>query len=41
MEQYSLPDSDIARSLLIIEKIKHTPREYPRRAGTPAKSPLK
>lgn len=40
MEQYSLPDSDISRSLLIIEKVKHTPREYPRRAGTPAKSPL-
>lgn len=41
VEKYTLPESDIARSLLIIEKIKHTPGEYPRRAGTPAKQPLK
>lgn len=40
-EKYELPKSDIARSLLIIEKIKHTPSEFPRKAGTPAKSPLK
>lgn len=39
-EKYQLPGTDIARSLLIIEKIKHTPHEYPRKAGIPAKDPL-
>lgn len=40
-EKYELPGTEIARSLLVIEKIKHTPKTYPRRAGTPAKSPLR
>lgn len=37
---FRLPDSDIERSLILIEKIKHTPGRYPRKAGTPAKEPL-
>jgi len=28
------------RSLIIVEKISHTPHNYPRRAGVPAKHPL-
>ena len=36
-----LPDSDIERNIIIIRKIKSTPKEYPRKAGTPAKTPLK
>jgi len=36
-----LPDSDIYRNLLIINKIKNTPGKYPRKAGLPAKEPLK
>lgn len=32
--------SDMTRSLVLIEKIKETPRKYPRRAGIPAKRPL-
>lgn len=38
--EYRLPDSDIGRSLLLIRKEKNTPKNYPRKAGTPAKEPL-
>lgn len=37
---FELPDSDISRSLVVIEKIKATPGRYPRKAGTPLKDPL-
>ena len=36
----NLPDSEIQRSLVVIEKIKPTPGKYPRKAGTPLKEPL-
>ena len=37
------PDSEFAldHKILIIKKIKTTPSKYPRKAGTPAKEPLK
>lgn len=38
--KFSLPDSDIDRSLVMIKKVKHTPAKYPRKAGLPAKEPL-
>lgn len=38
---FSLPGSDIERSLVVIEKVKNTPGKYPRKAGTPLKEPLK
>lgn len=37
---FQLPDSEIDRSLIVIEKIKPTPVRYPRKAGTPLKEPL-
>lgn len=37
----TLPDTDIGRSLVHIKKIKHTPKAYPRKAGTANKQPLK
>lgn len=37
---YMLPDSDIARSLIVIRKAKETPRKYPRKSGMPSKTPL-
>ena len=37
---FNLPDSEIQRSLVVIEKIKPTPGKYPRKAGTPLKEPL-
>lgn len=37
---FDLPDSDIERSLVVIEKEESTQRIYPRKAGTPEKKPL-
>lgn len=37
---FQLPDSEIQRSLVVIEKIKAAPGKYPRKAGTPLKEPL-
>ena len=39
-EEFLLPDSDIKRNIIIIEKIKNTPSKYPRKSGTPVKQPL-
>ena len=38
--QFNLPQSDIKRTIIEIEKIKSTNPKYPRKAGTPAKEPL-
>ena len=37
---FQLPDSEIQRSLVVVEKVKATPGKYPRKAGTPLKEPL-
>ena len=37
---YTLPDSDITRSFIVISKEKPTPKAYPRKAGTAKKDPL-
>lgn len=37
---FMLPDSDIYRNLFLIEKVKNTPKKYPRKAGLPGKEPL-
>ncbi len=37
---FTLPDSDIQRTLVIIDKLKNTPKKYPRQAGKPNKEPL-
>lgn len=37
---FYLPDSDIGRTLLVINKEKSTPSKYPRKAGLPSKEPL-
>ena len=37
---FNLPDSEIQRSLVVIEKMNPTPGRYPRKAGTPLKEPL-
>lgn len=39
-EVFSLPDTDIGRSLVLIEKKQNTPAKYPRLAGKPSKEPL-
>ena len=43
MEQdvrFELMDTEAERSLLVIQKVKSTPKQYPRKAGIPAKEPL-
>ena len=40
IDQFKLPDSDINRNIIIINKLKNTPSKYPRKPGTPAKEPL-
>lgn len=40
VETFYLPESDIERSFVIIDKIKNTPKQYPRSAGKPTKEPL-
>lgn len=38
--EFVLPDSDIYRNLFVIEKVKETPKKFPRKAGLPGKEPL-
>lgn len=40
VEKYTLPDSDMQRSLVVIRKEKKLSNKYPRKAGMPAKQPL-
>jgi len=39
-EEFFIPNTDIKRSIIEIEKIKNTSNIYPRKAGTPTKNPL-
>ena len=41
VETFDLPQSDIGRTIITIEKAKKTPAKYPRKAGTPSKEPIK
>ncbi|WP_409227352.1 16S rRNA (guanine(527)-N(7))-methyltransferase RsmG [Gudongella sp. SC589] len=36
-----IPESDIVHSLIVIRKIKNTPKKYPRAGGKPKKSPIR
>ena len=38
--QFDLPDTDIARSLVVIKKEKNTGMKYPRKSGIPSRKPL-
>lgn len=38
--EFFLPDTEMKRTIIIIEKIKATPKKYPRKAGIPSKQPL-
>ena len=40
IENFIIPDTDIERNIIIVNKVKETPKQYPRKAGTPAKQPL-
>lgn len=41
IEEFVLPDSDVKRSLVVIEKEESTKKKFPRSGGKPAKDPLK
>lgn len=41
VDNFYLPNSDIERNIIIIKKIKKIKDKYPRKAGTPAKEPIK
>lgn len=40
MVRFSLADTDMDRSFVVIRKAKPTPKKYPRKAGLPSKEPL-
>lgn len=40
-EEFVLPDSNIQRNLILMKKVKNTPKKYPRKAGLPTKELLK
>lgn len=37
---FCIDNTDISRSLVVIDKVRNTPGRYPRKAGTPSKEPL-
>ncbi len=40
VESFELPEDAGERTIVLIDKVKKTPRKYPRQAGTPNKKPL-
>ena len=40
-EEFYLPESDIYRNLIVIDKKKETAKRFPRKAGLPSKEPIK
>ncbi len=41
IDKFQLPFSDMDRNIIILRKVKNTPTKYPRKAGMPAKEPIK
>ena len=41
IECFELSESNIERNIVFLHKVKQTPSKYPRKAGTPAKDPIK
>ncbi len=39
-QSFTLPESGDERHIVVIDKVKQTPKRYPRKAGTPNKEPL-
>lgn len=39
--EFYLPQTDFLRNLFVIDKVRETSKRYPRKAGLPAKEPLK
>ena len=41
IEEFTLPQTDIERTIIMINKERYTPNKYPRKAGVPSKDPIK
>lgn len=39
--KFNLADTDMERSFVVIEKKRHTPKAYPRKAGLPGREPIR
>lgn len=40
VETFTLPSENSERSIIMIDKVKKTPKKYPRKSGTPNKEPI-
>lgn len=40
VDKFFLSDTDMERSLVVIRKVKETPKKYPRKAGLPSREPI-
>lgn len=40
IESYVIPDTDICRKFVVMDKLRNTSAKYPRKAGLPTKEPL-
>ena len=40
VDSFELPNTDIGRTILIVDKVEKTPAKYPRKPGMPAKEPI-
>src|SRR5699024_5252605 len=39
-QELALPESEEERTLILVQKVKATPKKYPRQAGTPRRKPI-
>lgn len=40
VKEFTLPETDIKRSIIVVRKLRQSPTKYPRKAGKPSKEPL-
>jgi 16S rRNA (guanine527-N7)-methyltransferase len=40
VKEFTLPNTDIKRTIILTRKLRQTPTKYPRKAGKPSKEPL-
>ena len=40
VKEFTLPGTDMERTIVVIRKVKETPKRYPRQAGKPSKEPI-
>lgn len=40
VDEFVLPASDMKRTIIVVDKVGDTPKQYPRKAGTPTKKPI-